>query len=211
MILLIYRKKQSKALTEEWAFLYRRPLAGAVFITLAIMAIWGNIYTNAPLAWMLLTGVILIIAGVRLLNAIYHQQVTKRVIRIIAALFIMTETFQVFGLPTPLLQIFQAIICAAVTAACWLLIRKHSQEDEKLWFGIYLGGSVAMVAMITATFGFATLATNLIDATLSSFVIIIMLKMILRLSDGGIHAFVYSEWIKSREFTQTLGVKEATQ
>ncbi len=208
---LISRKKQSKALTEEWSFLYRRPLAGAVFTTMAGTALWGNPYTNAPLVWMLLIGVILVIAGIRLLDVIYPQQLTRRVIRIIATLFILTETLQVFGLPTPLLQIIQVFLCAAVTAACWLLIRKRRQEDEKLWFGIYLGGSVAVVAMITATLGFATLTTNLIDATLSSFIVIIMLKMILRLADGGIHAFISSEWVKGRKFTQTLGIEEATQ
>jgi small-conductance mechanosensitive channel len=160
---------------------------------------------------MLLIGVILIISGIRLLDVIYPQQRTRRVIRIIATLSILTETLQVFGLPTPLLQIIQIFLCAVVTAGCWLLIRKRRQKDEKLWFGIYLGGSVAVVAMITATLGFATLATKLIDATLSSFIVIIILKMVLRLSDGGIHAFIYSEWIKSRHFTQTLGIEEATK
>jgi small-conductance mechanosensitive channel len=211
LTVLNYRKKQSKALTEEWSFLYRRPLSGAVFTTMTGTALLGNPYTNAPLVWMLLVGVVLVIAGIRLLDVIYPQQQTRRVIRIIATLFILTETLQVFGLPTPLLQIIQVFLCAAVTMACWLLIRKRRQKDEKLWFGIYLGGSVAVVAMITATLGFATMATNLIDATLSSFVIIIILKMILRLSDGGIHAFISSEWVKSRKFTQTLGIEEATQ
>ena len=211
LTVLNYRKKQSKAQTEEWSFLYRRPLAGAVFTTMWGHALWGNFYTNAPLVWLLLMGVIMVIAAIRLLDAIYPQQLTRRVIRIIATLFILTETFKVFGLPTPLLQIIQVFLCTAVTAACWLLIRKHRQEDEKLWFGIYLGGCVAVVAMITATLGFATLATNLIDGTLSSFVVIIMLKMILRLSDGGIHVFISSEWVKSRKFTQTLGIEEATQ
>ncbi len=211
LILLVYRKRQSNALTEEWAFLYRRPLSGAIFITLAIMVLWGVPYTNAPLIWLLLVGFVMIVAGIRLLDSIYPEQLTRRVIRIIATFFILTKTLQVFGLPTPLLQMFQVFLCVTVLLASWPLISKHRREHEKLWFGIYLGCGVAVVGLTTALLGFATLTTHLIDATLSSFIVIIILKMILRLADGGIHAFISSPWVKTRSFIQTLGIEEATQ
>ena len=211
LLLLGYRKKQSKALTEEWLFLYRRPLAGAVFIAITLTSLMRNPYTSAPLAWMLLITVIITIAAIRLLDAIYPQRLTRRIIRIIATFFVVTEAFQVFGLPTPLLQIYQILLCAITIPAFWLLIRKRRQENEKLWLGVYLGGGVAVVGLTTATLGFATLTTNLIDATLSSFIVFIMLRMILRLSDGGIQAFMSVTWIKDRKFMQTLGVEVATQ
>ncbi len=211
LLLLVYRKKHSKKLTEEWAFLYRRPFSGAVFITMAVMTIIGNPYRNAPLVWMLLIAVIITITAIRLLDAIYPQQLARRIIRTIATLFIVTKALQVLGLPTPLLQLYQVLLCATAIPICWLLIRNHSQELQKLRFGIYLAGIVAVVGLTTAILGFATLTTNLISATLSSFTIIIMLKMILRLADGGIHAFISSEWVKSREFMQTLGLEEAAQ
>jgi len=211
LLLLDYRKKQSKALTEEWLFLYRQPFAGAVFIAITLTSLVRNPYTSAPLVWMLLITCIMTVAAIRLLDAIYPQRLTRRIIRVIALFFIVTEAFQVFGLPTPLLQIYQILLCAIAIPACWLLIRKSRQENEKLWLGVYLGGGVAVVGLTTAALGFATLTTNLIDATLSSFIVLIMLRMVLRLSDGGIQAFMSATWVKDRKFMQTLGVEVAAQ
>jgi potassium efflux system protein len=211
LLLLVYRKKHSQNLTEEWAFLYRRPFSGAVFMTMAAISLFGSPYRNAPLIWTLLIGVIMTISVIRLLDVMYPQPLARRVIRAIATIYIITAALQVLGLPVPMLQLYQVLLCATAIPICWLLIRNHSQELPNLKFGIYLGGIVAVVALITATLGFATLTTNLIDATLSSFIIIIMLKMVMRLSDGGIQAFISLEWIKSREFMQTLGLEDAAQ
>ncbi len=211
LLLLYYRKKYSKTLTKEWAFLYRRPFSGAVFMTMAAMTLMGTPYLNAPLIWMLLIGIITTISGIRLLDSIYPQQLPRRVVRIIAIFFIVTATFQVLGLPIPLMQLYLALLCAAAIPTCWLLIRNRSQDLQRMRFVISLGGAVAVIGLMTAISGFATLTTNLIDATLRSFLVIIMLKMVLRLADGGVQAFMSLEWIKSREFMQTLGVEEATQ
>jgi small-conductance mechanosensitive channel len=175
------------------------------------MSVWGDPYTNAPPVWLLSLAVLLIIAGIRLLDGIYPEQLTRRFIRIIAIFFVMTETLQVFGAPTPLLQLFHVLLCVSVVMLGWRLINKRRKANKKVWFGIYPGMGVAAIGMITATLGFATLTTNLIVATLSSFIVIIMLKMVLRLANGGIHAFMSLDWIKDRHFMQTLGIDGATQ
>jgi len=211
LLLLVYRKRQSEDLTEEWAFLYRRPLSGAVFMTLVVTDFIGSPYSNAPLSWLLLIAIVLVIAGVRLLDAIYPERLTRRVIRFIATFFIVTETFRVLGLPTPLMQVFQVLLCLTVITACWLLIRRQGRESKKIWFGIYPGCCVAVIGLVMATLGFATLTTNLIVATLSSYIVIILLKMALRLTNGGIQAFMSAAWVKERSFMQTLGAAEATQ
>ncbi len=210
-LLLIYRKMQSKPLTEEWTFLFRRPLSGATFITMFLMGIIGELYTGAPPSWRWVLIVIFTVAAVRLLNAIYQHSLARKVIRIFAAIFILSETLNVIGLPTPVRQLSHVLLCAAAIPTCWFIARKRQQEIPQLLLAMYAISGVALIGLITAILGFATLTTNLINATLNTFILVIFMRMALRMSDGGIIAFMHLSWIRSRQFMIRLGIEEATQ
>jgi small-conductance mechanosensitive channel len=212
LLLLLYRKRRQKTPQEEWRFLYQRPLSGAVFITLGAMLLVGDFYQNAPPIWRLLVASIITIAAIRLLNATYQQQFARNFVRIIAILFIVNVGLQVFGVPVPIMQLIQALLCAAAAPLCLLQIRNHRQNMyRKHLIALYMICGVSLLAFVTAVLGFATLTTNLIGATLSTFILFVLVQMALRLISGGIKSFMALEWVKSRQFMETLGVKEATR
>jgi small-conductance mechanosensitive channel len=208
-LLLIFRKKQQRPLPEEWTFLVNRPLSGAIFITMIAMNSLHEFYANSPLSWRWLLLVIVTIAATRLLKGIYLSPLPRRVISIIAFLFILTEGLQVFGLPTPLTQLYQVVLCALAVPLCGLSGRKYRTEGLKQLATFYTFGAVAIVGLTTAALGFVTLSTNVINASLSTFIVFVLLKMALRMADGGIRSFMTLSWMKDRHFMQHLGLEEA--
>ncbi|MDX2480489.1 MAG: mechanosensitive ion channel [Desulfuromusa sp.] len=211
LLLLLYRKRQHKTISEEWRFLYLRPLSGAVFITLIIAGLAGDSYPNAPPLWELLLAISLTIAAVRLLSAIYQQSFARNFVRTIATLSIVNVGLQVFGIPAPVMQFVQGLLCAVAAPVCLLQIRKYRQDMlQKHLVALYLICGVALLGFILAVLGYATLTTNLIDATLSTFILIILTQMALRIISGGVLGFMALEWVKNRQFMLKLGVEATT-
>jgi len=213
--LIIQRRRQSRPINQEWKFLFRRPVAGGVFITLALLAPFsGSLYSNMPPSWRWLMMIIMTVAGIRLLSAIYEKPLARRILRILATLFVVTDTLMLIGLPLPLLQLYQVILCAITLPVCMLLARKHQQHAQRLEFpgiAMYVISLVALIGLISSLFGFVSLTTHLIDATLTTLILFLLVQMTLRLVDGGITAFMRLNAIRDREFILRLGLRQTTQ
>ena len=210
-LLLIYRNKQSKPLPEKLRFLFRRPLSGAIFVSIIVISNFTNLFANMPLSWRWLLVIIITIAALRLANAFYETPLAQNMVRTIAIIFIVTESLRFFGLPTPLLQLYNALLCTVTIPIYWGLIRKRQEEQPlRQRFLIYLIFSVAVIGLLTNALGNESFTTNLIDATLSTFILLVLLKMGLRLCNGGVEAFINADWIKDRHFMQVLGPEEGT-
>ena len=210
-LLLIYRNRQSKPLTEGLSFLFRRPMAGATFVSITFISNFTNLYANMPPVWRWLLVMIITIAALRLANSFYEQPLAKNMVRAIAIIFLITESLRYFGLPTPLLQLYNAFLCTVTIPIYWRLIRRRD-EDQPLRqrFLIYLIFGLAITGLFANVLGNESFTTNLIDATLSTFILIILLRMGLRLCNGGVEAFMHAAWIKDRHFIQVLGQEEGT-
>jgi potassium efflux system protein len=210
-LLLIYRNKQSKPLTKELSFLFRRPLAGATFVSFTFIGNFTSLYTNMPLGWRWLLVMIITIAVLRLANSFYVQPLAKNMVRTTAIIFIITESLRYFGLPTPLLQFYNALLCTATIPIFWRLIRSRDEEKPlRQRFLFYLIFGVAITGLVANVLGNESFTTNLIDATLSTTILIILLRMGLRLCNGGVEIFMHAAWIKDRHFIQVLGPEEGT-
>ena len=207
---LLYQRSKSKLLSDEWQFLSHRPFSTALFISISFLGLFATLFKNFPLSWRLMILIVVTVSAMRLLNAFYRESKMKTAIRITAAVFIITESLRYFGLPTPLLQLYNTLLCCiAISVFTWLL-RKRFVELEKLRFLIYLLAGTALIALLSALFGFENLSTNLIDATLSTLILLLLLKMTLQIGLSGIESLMQVEWIKKRHFIQILGLEEAT-
>ena len=210
-LLLIYRNKQSKPLPEKMRFLFRRPLSGAIFVSITVTINFTNLYATMPLSWRWLLVMTITIAALRLANAFYEKPLAQNMVRTIAIIFLITESLRYFGLPTPLLQLYNTILCTATIPIYWRLIRSHDEEQPlRQRFLIYLIFGVAIIGLLANVLGNESFTTNLIDAALSTFILIILLKMGLRLCSGGVDAFMQADWIKDRHFIQVLGLEEGS-
>ena len=209
-MLFAYRTRRGMPLSDEWAFLFRRPLSSAIFISIASIGLLTELNRNLPinLKWLLFMAIT--IAAMRLLNAFYSKTELKNAIRAVAVVFIITKTLRTFGLPTPLLQLYNVLLCALTIPVCWHLIRKPGMEilRQRPWIFLLLG--VAIIGLISSALGFESFTTNLIDATLTTYISLIIVKMALYLAKNGVASLIQVEGIRNRNFIQLLGVEEAT-
>jgi small-conductance mechanosensitive channel len=210
-LLFIYRRKQSRPIAKEWSFLFRRPLEGATFISIIVIGNFTYLYRNIPPGWRWLLIIIMAVVTIRLIKVINPQPLEKKIFSTIAFIFIITESLQYFGLPTPLLQLYHGLLCAVTIHLCWRFIRDRPKEMSRLFFMMYLLLSIAIVSLTTTMLGFERFATSLIAATLGTVTFFIILKVTLRLVYIGVDAFMQLEWIRNRHFMQVLGLKEGTR
>ena len=208
--LLIKRRKQNRPIAEEWHFLFRRPLAGAILINIVVIGNFTQQYQNLPLVWRWMLIVIVTIVAIRLINVLYQEPVEKKAVKILAAILIVTESLQSFGIPEPLLQLYDVLLCGAAIPLCWQLISRRHEELSKKRFLLYLVLGIAVVGLLASMLGFERFASLLVHATLNTFIFLIIVRITLRLADGGIESFMQLQWMRSRSFIQVLGLSEAT-
>lgn len=210
-LLFNFRHKQDKPLTGEWSFIFRRRFSGSTFVTIAVMFNFTNQYAKIPLilSWLLI--LVFTIAAIRLANALYEQPQAKKMVRTIAIIFIVNESLRYIGLPTPLMQLYNAFLCIVAIPICWLIIRRGRGEPTKHLLVTYPIFGVSIIGLAANIFGNESFTTNLIDATLSTFILIVLLKMTLMFCKSGVDAFVQMEWVKNRHFMQVLQLEEVTQ
>jgi potassium efflux system protein len=212
IILLLYnRKKQSRPIAAEWRFIFQRPLAGAVFINIIIIGNFTALYQNLPQGWRWLLIIIMTVATIRLLNVIIQEPVKKKAAQVAAVIFMITESLQTFGMPEPILQIYNMLLCALAITLCLGLIRGKLAELPVRHFFPYLALGVAVIGLTAAMLGFERLASMLLHASLSTFMLVIILRISLLLVSGGIESFMGLEWIRNRKFMQVLGLEEGTR
>jgi small-conductance mechanosensitive channel len=211
ILLLINRRKQSRPIAAEWRFIFQRPLASAFLINIIIIGNFTRLYQNLPPGWEWLLIVIMTVATTRLINIIIQEPLKKKAARIIAVIYLVTVSLLTFGIPEPILQLYDMLLCASGITICLKLIREKSTELSKNRFLLNLALGVACVGLTTALLGFERLASMLLYASLSTFILVIILRISLLLVSGGIESFMGLEWIRNRTFMQVLGLEEATR
>ena len=209
--LLIIRSKQSRPIAKEWRFLFQRPLAGAILINIVVVGNFTQQYHSLPLVWRWVLLVILTIVATRLINVLYQDSVKKKAVKIIAAIFIVTESLQTFGMPEPLLQLYDVLLYGTAILLCWQSISRRQEELSEQRFLLYLVLGIGIIGLPASLLGFERFASMLVHATLSTVIFLIIVRIALRLVDGGIESIMQLEWMRNRSFMQVLGLEEATR
>lgn len=209
-ILLLLRKNQTRPISEDWRFLFKHPLAGSIFTTLAATS---SLYENIPPSWGGLILTIATISGTILVGSMAENQRRKRLIRVIAFVFLFSEALKITGIPDPAYQFYIVILCALSAPAC-LLLAGHRKRQQPDTFGIYLASLYmislfAIIGLVTALLGFLTLSTHLVDAVLGTMVVVFMVRIAIHLVDGGITEFMRNNWVRGRQLTMRLGISTA--
>lgn len=202
------RRKQPKPITRELRFLFDHPWAGAIFLSISLFS-WLN--NNPPAFWrwgIMVTG---LSAATFLIVAMYQHPVVRRLIRLIALMFVLSETMQLVGLPRPLQQLFLIFLCVAIILIALVLVRREGKEEEASRSGLTmflnLGAVVGLIGLLAGVAGFATFTANMLEAFIGTIMVALGANMAIRLTDGGIHAFMKKEWIRDQRFVQRLGIQ----
>ncbi|MGW8312170.1 MAG: mechanosensitive ion channel family protein [Desulfuromonadales bacterium] len=205
--ILLKRRRRPKPISADWRFFFQHPVAGATFI---ILATTGTLYDNPGPSWGWFIQSITTIAGTVLVGAMTEKTRRRRLIWVLAAVFLISEALKTSGLPDPAYQLYVIILCTLSVPLCLLIARyRRRQEPDRIGvhvISLYLISLTALIGLITALMGFATLSSHLIDAVLGTIIILLIVRMAIHLVDGGITEFLRLNWIRDRKLVRRLGI-----
>jgi len=204
------RRRQPKPISTDWRFFFENPLAGSIFISLAATS---ALYTNPPPSWAWFIQTVATISGTILVAAMTEKSRRRRLLWVLAVVFLVSEALKTSGLPTPAYQLYIIILCTLSVPMC-LLFAHHRRQQDAGRIGVhvmslYLITLTAMIGLITALMGFATLSIHLIDAVLGTIIILLIVRMAIHLVDGGITEFMRLNWVRERKLVRRLGIGTA--
>ncbi len=204
------RRRQPKPISTDWRFFFENPLAGSIFISLAATS---ALYTNPPPSWAWFIQTVATISGTILVAAMTEKSRRRRLLWVLAVVFLVSEALKTSGLPTPAYQLYIIILCTLSVPMCLLFARHRRQQDAGRIgvhvMSLYLITLTAMIGLITALMGFATLSIHLIDAVLGTIIILLIVRMAIHLVDGGITEFMRLNWVRERKLVRRLGIGTA--
>ena len=207
-ILLKLRQRRPRPITQELRFLFSHPWAGAVFLAIAF---FSGLYISPPSLWrwmQLLAGVS---SATLLIVAMYRQVVIRRLIRVIAMIFVIAQSAELVGLPRPLQQAYLVGLCLAIILTCLALAQREGRSTEATRSGLtmmlYMGAILGLIGLLAGVVGFVTFTANLVDAFIGTIMVILCTNMAIRLADGGVLAFMKKDWVRGQRFVRRLGIQ----
>jgi potassium efflux system protein len=185
---VIHRNRDTLKSSEHWRFLADRPVASALFITIATLAlivVYSPFMDPLRLPYTIIGG----IACVRLLGLVIEQPWEKQVVYGVMIVHILTELLVFIGLPLPLSRLWISLV--SIMALCFLVLwfRKCSALNES-GFYVWLfraAGAFFVVIIIAEVWGNAGIAVYLFRSMIKSMALVLPYIFFMYLIYGGLH------------------------
>ena len=203
--LLRRRARSPEPASPDWQFLLRHPWAGGLFIALCL---GGLLTIDPPALW--LWGLITLgtLTATILICAMLDRPRLRRVIIILAALFVIAESLQTIRLPEPYYRLFLVLVCLTATPLCLAAAKRQILRNDGrldlLAIAFYLGTLVGIVGLAAEILGFA-FTDRLVEASLSTVFLGLFAHMALHLAEGGVTTFMQLDRVSQRQLVRQLG------
>jgi len=190
---IIHRNRDALRASENWKFLAERPVASALFITIATLALFV-VYSPFIGALKLTYTIVGGLACVRLLGLVIDQSWKKQAVYGVMIVHILSELLVFTGLPMPLsrLWIFLVSLMGLYFLVRWA--RKCSTLNEA---GFYIWlfravGAFFVVIIITQIWGNAGIAVYLFRSMIKSMAVTLPYIFFMYLIYGGLQWVFYT-------------------
>jgi small-conductance mechanosensitive channel len=207
LLLWVFRglKRVTADRAEEWGFVFKRPIAAALFIAATIPQLF---YLAPPPLLLLLMTTLAVISAARLAAALIIDINERRYIYILAAIYIFSGTLSVIGIPLAYHRLYLTLFSVIGIPA--LLISAHRHAHRKQYMDKFVAamilGSLVLLAVVIAEFtGYVTFATHLVEASFGTILILLLALMMLRIGEGGIEFIFTIQNVSGKQFIKQLG------
>lgn len=190
---IIHKSRDALKASEHWNFLADRPVASALFITiatLALLTIYSPYFGSLRLVYTVVGG----IACVRLLGRVVDQPWKKQAVYGVMMVHILMELLVVIGLPLPLFRLW--IFLVSLVALCFLVywVRKCSVlKEARFYVGLFwVSGALFGAIIIAQAWGKAGIAMYLFRSMTKSMALTLPYIFFIYLIYGGLHWVFYA-------------------
>jgi len=198
------RRRSKKDNQSQWNVLYRHPWATGIFVAFATLS---PLYKASSLVWTLYVLVLSVGSASILVADAVPRKRHAVLVWLLAAVYLGSMFFQVIGVPLPLYRLYiVGLSLCGIPLLCWLSISgQRNKETWKLIFGLRGGMILLLVSLIAQIGGFTTLSFRLIDSSIKSVFLVLMILMVMRLTSGGIEYVVGHSRSRRLKFVRIFG------
>ncbi|MDN5278440.1 MAG: hypothetical protein PWR01_2405 [Clostridiales bacterium] len=189
-----------KAKAIKLDFLITRKYSAAV---IAGIAIFYPLFEDLPNMVRVLLWSIMTVGGARLVAGVVETPWRRKLIYLLAGLFLTSQLFYLINLPSPIFRIYVALVGLAGALICFWRVRINKMQNASLLVMAIAkaGGLTLLVVFITQVAGYVSLANHLLEVAIKSVFFILFVwiaDLILRGASEALFDNVYVK--KSRIF-----------
>lgn len=194
----------------KWNVLFRHPWASGLFVSFAILS---PLYKAPPLTWTFYLLVVSVVSVSILISEIVTITRYKLLIWVLAIIYLVSVFFKVIALPLPVYRLYMVVLSVlGIPLLIWL--SSYTRRKHELWqliVGARCGGVLLVVSFIAQISGFSTLSFQLVDSSIETVFLVLMVVMVERLARGGIDYTLSHKksqrWRFIRLFGEPLGAR----
>ena len=162
-----------KARKLRLGFLIERKFSAAM---LAGLALFYPFFEDLPnivrvFLWSLLT-----IAGARIVAGVIETTWRRRLIYLLAVLFLASQFCYLINLPSPIFRLYVAVVGLIGAFLCFWRAKINQMQNQSLWFviAVKMGGLTMLIVFLSQVAGFAGFANHLFEVAIKSVFFLLM-------------------------------------
>ena len=190
--------------TSQWNVLFRHPWASGLFVAFAI---FSPLYKAPPLAWTFYLVAISVLSVSLLISEIVVATRHKILVWLLASIYLSSVFFKVIELPLPIFRLYMiALSVVGVPLLAWMCVvgRRHG-DSWHLIYGLRCGNLFLLTSLFAQLGGFSTLSFQLIDLSIKTVFVVLMILMVDRLVRGGIDYSLTHQKSRRLQFIRLFG------
>jgi small-conductance mechanosensitive channel len=198
------RKHRKNNDASQWNILFRHPWAAGLFMAFATLS---PLYKAPPLAWTFYLLLISVITASILVAGIVPERRHAMLIWLLAFIYLVSMFLQVIGLPLPLLRLYLAVLSlVGIPLLVWMCaLSRRNKDSWQLIIGQRIGVILLAISLIAQLGGYSTLSMRLVDASIKTVFVLLMVYMVMRLTQGGVDYLLRHPWAQSWKFFKIFG------
>ncbi len=198
------RKHRKKNDASQWNILFRHPWAAGLFVAFATLS---PLYKAPPLAWTFYLLLVSVIAACILVAGIVPERRHALLVWLLAFIYLISMFLQVIGLPLPFLRLYLVVLSfIGIPLLVWMCSLSRKNKDSwQLVIGQRIGIILLAISLIAQLGGYSTLSSRLVDSSIKTVFVLLMVYMVMRLTQGGIDYLLLHPWTQSWKFFKIFG------
>lgn len=190
--------------TSQWNVLFRHPWASGLFVAFAI---FSPLYKAPPLAWTFYLVAISVLSVSLLISEIVVARRHKLLVWLLASIYLSSVFFKVIDLPLPIFRLYMVgLSVVGIPLLAWMCVlgRRHG-DSWQLIYGLRCGNLFLLTSLFAQLGGFSTLSSQLIDSSIKTVFLVLMILMVDRLVRGGIDYSLTHQKSRRLQFVRLFG------